>query len=71
VRDLLVGPSAVPSNGNIADGRIKWRDPVREVEKFEESVGESGQRCLDLTVGYQIGRINYGKTSLLQRISEH
>ena len=26
--DFLVGPSAVPSNGNIADGRIKWRDPV-------------------------------------------
>jgi len=25
VRDLLVGPSAAPCNGNIADGRIKWR----------------------------------------------
>jgi len=24
VQYLLVGPSAVPSNGNIADGRIKW-----------------------------------------------
>jgi len=42
VRDLLVGPSVVPSNGNIADGRIKWRDPVREVEEFEESMGKFG-----------------------------
>jgi len=44
VRDLLVGASAVPSNGNIADGRIKWKDPFRKVE-FEESAGESGQGC--------------------------
>jgi len=71
VQDLLVGPSAVPSNGNIADGRINWRDPVRKVEEFEGSVGESGQGCSDLTVGYQIGRINCRKASLLQRISEH
>ena len=63
--DLLVGPSAVPSNGNMADGRIKWRDPVRKVEEFDESVGESCQGCSDLTVGYQIGRINCGKASLL------
>ena len=48
MRDFLVGPSAVLSNGNIADGRIMWRDPVREVEEFEESVGESGQGCSDL-----------------------
>jgi len=48
VRDFLVGPSAVLSNGNIADGRIKWRDPVREVEKFEESAGESCQGCSEL-----------------------
>jgi len=40
--DFLVGPSAVPSNGNIADGRIKWRDPVWKVEEFEEPAGESG-----------------------------
>ena len=71
MRDLLVGPSAVPSNGNIADGRIKWKDLVREVEEFEESTGESGRGCSDLTVGYQIGLINCGKASLLQRISEH
>jgi len=71
VQDLLVGPSAAPSNGNIADGRIKWRCPVREVEEFEESAEESGQGCSTSTVGYQIERINCGKASLLQRISEH
>jgi len=65
VRDLLVGPSAVPSNCNIADGRIKWKDSVREVEEFEECARESGQGCSDSTNGYQIGRINCGKTSLL------
>ena len=48
MRDFLVGPSVVPSNGNIADGRIKWRDPVWRVEEFEESAGESGQGCSDL-----------------------
>jgi len=71
VQDLLVGPSTVSSNGNIADGRIKWRDSVREVEEFEGSAGESGQGSSNLMADYQIGRINYGKTSLLQRISEH
>jgi len=48
VRDFLVGSSAVLSNGNIADERIKWRDPVRKVEEFEEPAGELGQGCLDL-----------------------
>jgi len=48
VQDLLVGLSAVSPNGNIADGRIKWTDPVRKVEEFEESAGESGQGCSDL-----------------------
>ena len=48
MRDFLIGPSAVASNGNIVDGRIKWRDPVQKVEKFEESAGESGQGCSDL-----------------------
>ena len=50
---------------------IKWRDSVREVEEFEGSAEESGQGCSDLTAGYQIERINCGKTSLLQRILEH
>ena len=48
MRDFLLGPLAVPSNGNIADGRIKWRDPVQKVEEFEEPAGESGQGCSDL-----------------------
>jgi len=48
VRDFLVGPSAVPSNGNIADGRMEWRDPVRKVDEFEEFAVESGQGCSDL-----------------------
>ena len=71
MQDLLVGPSAAPSNGNIADGRIKWRCPVWEVEEFEESAEESGQGCSTSTVGYQIEEIKCGKASLLQRISEH
>ena len=48
MQDLLVDPSTVSANGNIADGRIKWRDPVQKVEEFEESAGESGQGCSDL-----------------------
>ena len=71
MQDLLVGPSAVPSNGNIADGCIKWRGLDREVEEFEEYTRESGQGCSDLTNGYQMGKINCGKASLLQRILEH
>jgi len=61
VQDLLVGPSAVPSNGNIAYGHIKWRDSVQEVGEFEKFAGESGQGCSDLTVDYQIGRVNCGR----------
>jgi len=71
VRDFLVGPSAASPNGNIADGRIKWRCPVWEVEEFKESAEGSDQSCSISTVGYQIGRINCGKASLMQRISEH
>jgi len=45
VRDFLVGPSAAPSNGNIADGRIKWGYLVWEIEEFEGSAEESSQSC--------------------------
>jgi len=31
VRDFLIGPSAAPCNGNIADGRIKWRYPLGRI----------------------------------------
>jgi hypothetical protein len=34
VRDFLVGPSAAPCNGNIADGRIKWRCPFGRLRYF-------------------------------------
>jgi len=71
VQDLLVSPSAAPSNGNIADGRIKWGCSVWEVEEFEESAEESGQGCSTSTVCCQIRRVNCGKASLLQRILEH
>jgi hypothetical protein len=49
VQDLLVGPSAAPFNGSIADGRIKWRCPFRKDEEFEEPAGEPGQGCSDLS----------------------
>ena len=65
MQDLLVGPSAAHSNSNIADGRVKWRCLVWEVEEFEKSTEESGQGCSASTVGYQIERINCGKASLL------
>jgi len=71
MRDLLVCPSVALSNGNVADGRIKWGCPRWEVEEFEESAGKSGQGYSALMVGCQIGRVNCGKASLLQRISEH
>jgi len=34
VRDLLVGPSAVPCNSNITDGRIKWKCPFERLRYF-------------------------------------
>ena len=63
--DFLVGPSTALSNGYVLDGRIWWKCPVREVEKFEESAGRSGQSCSASTVGYQIEKTNCGKASLL------
>jgi len=71
MRDFLIGPSAALSNGNIVDGRIKWRCPIWVVEEFEESTEESGRSCPTSMVGYQIEKINCGKASLLQRISEY
>jgi len=52
VRDFLVGPSAAPSNGSIADGRIRWRCPVSKVEEFEGPAEESSQSCSISTIGY-------------------
>ena len=31
MRDFLVGPSAAPCNGNIADERIEWRYPLEKI----------------------------------------
>ena len=67
MQDLLVGPSAALSNGNIADGRIKWRCPFWKDEEFEEPTGESGQGCSDLNGRLPNLRINCGKASLLQK----
>jgi len=36
VRDFMVGPSAAPFNGNIADGRMKWRYPFGRIRYFTE-----------------------------------
>ena len=41
MQDLLVGSSAVSSNGNVADERILG-DSVREVERFEVHAGRPG-----------------------------
>jgi len=41
---------------------------VWEVERFEESTGESNRGCSDLAIDYRNGRDNCGKASLLQRI---
>jgi len=48
VRDFLVGPLAAPCNGNIADGRIKWRYPlgrIRHITIHGILVGPSAALC--------------------------
>jgi len=50
VRDFLVGPLAAPCNGNIADGRIKWRYPlgrIRHVAVRGVLVSPSAALCND------------------------
>jgi len=34
MRNFLVGPSAAPCNGNIADGRIRWGCPFGRIRCF-------------------------------------
>jgi len=36
VRDFLIGPSAVPCNGHIADERIKWEYSFGRIRYFTE-----------------------------------
>ena len=70
-QDVLVSPSADLCNGKIADGRLKWRCPFGRL-RISRDLQRNQTRVVQIkAVGYQIGRINCGKASLLQRISEH
>jgi len=69
-RDILVSPSAAFYNGNIADGRLKWRYPFRKL-RISRNLQRNRIRVVQIeAVGYQIWSINCGKASLLQRILE-
>ena len=71
VRDVLVSPSATLCNGHIADGRLMWRCPFRRL-RISRNLRRNRIRVVQIeVVGYQIGSINCGKASLLQRISKH
>jgi len=70
-QDVLVSPSAGLCNGNIADGRLKWRCPFGKL-RISRTLRKNRIKVVQIkVVGYQIGRINCRKASLLQRISEH
>jgi len=48
VRDFLIGPSAAPCNGHIADERIKWGYLFERIRYFTEQdvlVGPSASLC--------------------------
>ena len=69
--DVLVSPSASPYNGNIADARLKWKCPFGRL-RILRNLQRNRIRVVQIKdVGYQIGSVNCGKASLLQRISEH
>jgi len=69
--DVLVSPSANPYNSNIADARLKWICPFERL-RISGNLQRNRIRVFQIkAVGYQIGGINCGKASLLQRISEH
>jgi len=70
-QDVLVSPSVALCNGNIADGRLKWGCLFGKL-KISRNLWRNETKVVQIkVVGYQIGRINYGKASLLQRILEH
>jgi len=71
VQDVLVSPSAALCNGNIDDGRLKWRCLFGKLRISRNLQRDQAKVVQIKAVGYQIGRINCGKASLLQRISEH
>ena len=69
--DVLVSPSASPCNGNIADARLKWKCLFGKL-RISRNMRRNQIRVVQIkAVGYQIGSINCGKASLLQRILEH
>ena len=69
--DVLVSPLASPCNGNIADARLKWKCPFGKL-RILRNLWKNQIKVVQIkAVGYQIGSINCGKASLLQRISEH
>ena len=71
VHGVLVSPSAVLCNSNIADGRLKCKCPFGRL-RTSRNLRRNQTRVVQIkAVGYQIGRINCGKASLLQRILEH
>jgi len=68
---ILVSPSASLCNDNTTDGRLKWRCPFGKL-RISRNLRRNQTEVVQVeVVGYQIGRINCGKASLLQRISEH
>jgi len=70
-QDVLVSPSAGLCNGNIADGRLKWRCPFGKL-RISRNLRRNRNKVVQIkVVGYQIGRINCGKASILSKTSEH
>jgi hypothetical protein len=64
-QDILVSPSAGLCNGNIADERLKWRCPFGRL-KISRNLRRNQTKVVQIkVVGYQIGRINCRKASLL------
>jgi len=69
--NVVVSPSASPYNGNVADARLKWKCPFGRL-RISRNLQKNRIRVVRIkAVGYQIGIVNCGKASLLQRISEH
>jgi len=63
VRDFLIGPSAAPCNGHIADERIEWKCLFGRL-KISRDIRRNQTRVVQIkAVGYQIGKINCGKAS--------
>jgi len=69
--DFLISSSAAFCNGNVADGQLKWRCPFGKLRN-SRNLREIAPRLFRFMLSVaEIGRINWGKVSLLQRISEH